>query len=421
MKRQILSITVLFLFIIIFSCKKDKTPEETPNSNPSCEIISPIEGQEFRKGETVLISIDAEDNDGGITEVRFYVDDIGINSLSSFPYNYTWITTEQSIGIHRIKAASYDNSGNKKTDEISINILEREIIPVANFSSNLVTGMEPLLVNFTDLSENSPTSWLWNFGDGNTSIEQNPSHLYENDGYYNVSLRAENWSGFDTLTKTDYILVGDVGGGEPCPGTPTITYENQTYNTVQLGSQCWLRENLNVGIMIDGSSDMQDNDIIEKYCYNNDESNCDIYGGQYRWAEAMQHSIQEEEQGICPSGWHIPSDDEWKSLEGFLGMSSFDYDDTGWRGIDQGEEMKSTSNWYEYGNGNNSSGFSGLPGGYITLGGLSDFLYESSFWWSSSENNSASAWSRGLDYRYDNICRNSDAKNYGFFIRCIKN
>jgi uncharacterized protein (TIGR02145 family) len=105
--------------------------------------------------------------------------------------------------------------------------------------------------------------------------------------------------------------------GEPCPGVPTVTYEGKIYNTVQIDNQCWLKENLDVGTMIrsDSASHNQlDNNVIEKYCYDNDVLNCDKYGGLYQWDEAMKYTTTEGAQGICPSGWHIPTNDEFATL-----------------------------------------------------------------------------------------------------------
>jgi uncharacterized protein (TIGR02145 family) len=102
----------------------------------------------------------------------------------------------------------------------------------------------------------------------------------------------------------------------PCPGMPTVEYEGQVYNTIQIFSQCWLKENLNVGMMIPEAKDQSNNGIIEKYCYNNEPDSCAKYGGLYRWDEMMQYTTQQGTQGICPPGWHLPTDEEWKVLEG---------------------------------------------------------------------------------------------------------
>jgi uncharacterized protein (TIGR02145 family) len=154
------------------------------------------------------------------------------------------------------------------------------------------------------------------------------------------------------------------------PGCPP-TVEDQdgnTYKTVQIGDQCWMAENLNVGVMVDsvdtGSthSDVSDNGTIEKYCYDNDPANCETDGGLYDWNEAMQYTTEEGTQGICPAGWHIPTDEEWKTLEMQLGMSQTEADDTGWRGTDEGDKLK-VPDKCEGGENCNASLFGGLLAG----------------------------------------------------------
>jgi len=81
-----------------------------------------------------------------------------------------------------------------------------------------------------------------------------------------------------------------------------------------IGTRCWLKENLNAGLMIDSSQSMQDNGYFEKYCYHNNVDSCAKYGGLYQWDEIMQYTTQQGVQGICPPGWHVPTDAEWTSL-----------------------------------------------------------------------------------------------------------
>ena len=81
--------------------------------------------------------------------------------------------------------------------------------------------------------------------------------------------------------------------------------DDRWYESVQIGEQCWMAENLNAGIQIDGMNDQTDNDTIEKYCYDNLESNCDHFGGLYQWNEAMLYSVIPGVQGICPDGWYL--------------------------------------------------------------------------------------------------------------------
>jgi hypothetical protein len=91
--------------------------------------------------------------------------------------------------------------------------------------------------------------------------------------------------------------------------------------TVTIGNQVWMTENLDVGTMITGVTDMTDNGILEKYCYDDDPANCAIYGGLYQWDEMMQYVNTGGVQGICPVGFHLPTDIEWQTLELHLGMS----------------------------------------------------------------------------------------------------
>ena len=94
---------------------------------------------------------------------------------------------------------------------------------------------------------------------------------------------------------------------KPCPGILSVNYGGSTYRTVQIGSQCWLSENLNVGSMVKSGSGQINNNTIEKYCYNDQTANCQKYGALYHWSEAMQYDTSEGSKGICPAGWHVPT------------------------------------------------------------------------------------------------------------------
>lgn len=208
-----------------------------------------------------------------------------------------------------------------------------------------------------------------------------------------------------------------------------ITYEGQVYNTVEIGTQCWFKENLNVGNKIIGTNSQSNNGQIEKYCYDNDEANCTLYGGLYQWDEIMNYTTAEGTQGICPSGWHIPTDNEWKILEGSTdtqyAIGDPEWDLTGLRGYDAGKRLKDSNGWYQWGNGNNSSYFTAKPGGYFNpnaYGFFVDITKRSSFWTSSElEAGSNSAYFRDMHYSWDNIYRQSQGKITGLNVRCIKN
>jgi uncharacterized protein (TIGR02145 family) len=211
-----------------------------------------------------------------------------------------------------------------------------------------------------------------------------------------------------------------------CPGTPTVEYEGHVYNTIQVFSQCWLKENLNAGTMILGTMEQSNNGTIEKYCYNNEPDSCTKYGGIYQWNEMMQYTTQQGAQGICPPGWHLPTDEEWKVLEGAVD-SQYGIGDPEWdivydfRGFDAGTNLKTTSGWYINGNGADLFGFSGLPGGYHYGYGPFFSVGFYGYYWSSKENESYNAWFRGLGHSGSGVDRNDyGGKEDGFGVRCLR-
>jgi len=148
-----------------------------------------------------------------------------------------------------------------------------------------------------------------------------------------------------------------------------IDRDGNYYNVVTIGTQTWMAENLNTGTKIDllsyALTDTMNNSEIEKYCYDNDEINCDIYGGLYTWWEMMDYPLPGFDpesiiQGICPDGWHIPKFTEWANMINILGMNS------GGKVKDTGTVEDGDGYWYAPNSGaTNESGFTALPGGGI--------------------------------------------------------
>lgn len=172
---------------------------------------------------------------------------------------------------------------------------------------------------------------------------------------------------------------------------------------------------------------MEDNDTIEKYCYGNNHTNCENYGGLYIWDEMMQYSTQQGIQGICPPDWHIPTDEEWKILEGVAdsqyGIGNQIWNIYGLRGYDAGKNLKTTSGWSGNGNGTDLFGFSGLPGGgYLYNTGNFYYIGLVNLYWTSTEGNTSSAWNRYFKYDTPAVDRDyGDNKGFGFNVRCIRN
>lgn len=231
-------------------------------------------------------------------------------------------------------------------------------------------------------------------------------------------------SGFLDTLKSSESYSFQFAYNIPCPSMPTISYEGQVYNTVQIFSQCWLKENLNAGTMIQVDQNMTNNGIIEKYCYNNEIDSCDKYGGLYSWNELMQYvTYQEGVRGICPPGWHIPKDIEWKILEGVAdsqyGITDAEWDKFQYRGYDAGLNLKSSHGWMNDGNGVDLFGFAGLPAGGINNNGFSG-ISAGGAWSSSTYASYDRAIFRGLVFLSPKISTNANGRSATSSVRCVK-
>lgn len=187
--------------------------------------------------------------------------------------------------------------------------------------------------------------------------------------------------------------------------------DGQIYQTISTGTQCWMKQNLNVGIMLPSSKFQSDNDTVEKHCYGHNLENCNTYGGLYKWSEAMDYTTDEGTQGICPDGWHFPADGEWDILVAYIGSSST-----------AGGKMKETgtSHWASPNTGaTNESGFTGLPGGYLLA--TSNYLGYQAWFWASTMYNPVSARFRQLRYDESNINRLYWDMVAELSVRCLKN
>ncbi|MFY9591892.1 MAG: fibrobacter succinogenes major paralogous domain-containing protein, partial [Bacteroidales bacterium] len=197
-------------------------------------------------------------------------------------------------------------------------------------------------------------------------------------------------------------------------GTFIDSRDNTEYSWVQIGSQTWMAENLKYLPSVVGPGTGSNS---EAYCYvygydgtsisaAKATENYATYGVLYNWTAAMNGAESSDAnpsgvQGICPDGWHLPSDAEWKQLEMYLGMSETDVNSTGWRGTVEGGKLKEagTTHWADPNAGaNNESGFTALPGGFRNYYGYFYVVSHGGYWWSSTEGSTDRAWYRLLDY-----------------------
>ena len=400
MKKGLIFISLIsllsFILVVFQGCKKD-------NEDPNCSITSPISAQQITKGEIVTILAVASDPNGTISEVQFYIDDIKVGTVVNSPYNFEWNTSNASIGNHIIKATCFDNDNASASDQIDVTIVDStNQLPICSITSPLpsqqITTGETITISAVatdtdgtisevqffvdDIKVGTVTSSPYNY-EWNTSGESLGNHILKATCFDNNNISA-----------SDQIEVGIIEE----PITMTDTRDGQKYTIVEIGNQTWFAKNLNY-------------ETGDSWWYDDSESNGEVYGRLYTWDSA---------QIACPEGWRLPSDDDWKVLEMQLGMSESEANsDELWRGTNEGDKMKSTSGWNNNGNGTNSSGFNGLPGGfyatnYASIGDVAGF-------WTSSEKSNTSAWERGLDSNNSKVFRFDPPKSSRFSVRCIKN
>lgn len=326
----------LFFLLALMACKR--------NSSPTCIIIAPTEGQSIEKGSTLFVSVDASDNDGFITEVRIYLNDMGVQAIKEFPFNFEVSTSDYVAGEYTLKAVAKDNEGAEDIDYVRIQIAE-------------------------------------------------PSSVYD--------------------------------------------YEGNAYEMIAIGEQVWMAENLRstkysngtpIEIMEDQTQWDEAAPTAKYYCwYENNESLGEIYGALYTWAAAMNgapgsDAIPSGVQGVCPDGWHLPSDEEFMVLERTLGMTEEEMNDNMYRGTVEGGMLKEqgTSYWSTPNAGaTNETGFSGLPGGARDSAGVFYNNGFAAYFWLASGGDIMATF-RSLVADRSTIESNGNFNNWGYSVRCVR-
>ena len=198
------------------------------------------------------------------------------------------------------------------------------------------------------------------------------------------------------------FVIARNGGNNDCGKDGTAG----SCKTVEIGTQIWMAENLN-------------REIGNSWCYDNKNYNCDIYGRLYDWSTAMGISSSYnsskwgeddvKHQGICPSGWHLPSKADWDILVTYAG------------GYDKaGKKLKSAYGWYGNGDGTDDYGFSALPGGNRGSDGNFDNAGNRGSWWTATEGGGNNAYYRLMRYDGDYVLNYYGNESFGCSVRCVK-
>jgi uncharacterized protein (TIGR02145 family) len=391
-----------------------------------------------------------DENDVGLAgiQLQLYVSSNIFNATSgsdgSFIFNnVTGVEENNQLPTGYLVSENFPNPFNPRT-RISITLPERENVKVEVFNllgqsvAGVIEETFEAGTNYIDIELNGLPNGFYisriTLGDKYTVVKKmmliyGSQHLIASGGTINAQLNKSNSTyletNLDSLVATSNIIgwktftnlpilsdstldLGNLTIERFCPGTPTVLYEGKTYHTVQIKSQCWLKENLDVGTRIDGAQEQTNDGTIEKYCYYNSTANCNTYGGLYQWNEAMQYDTIEGTKGICPGGWHIPTYEEFVILR--ISVNN------------DGNVLKREDQGTGSGQGTNASGFSALLAGERDPGGGSfgslDYL---AIIWCSTESSTAD-FSYPM-YLYDSsssIVLGYGLKDGGFSVRCLK-
>jgi uncharacterized protein (TIGR02145 family) len=184
-----------------------------------------------------------------------------------------------------------------------------------------------------------------------------------------------------------------------CNNNLTDVRDSKQYPTVQIGVQCWMAADLDYGNTVPSSSMQRDNCVVEKYCFNDNPANCATYGGLYQWDELMTFDNTAAVQGLCPPGWHIPTEPEWGALFNFYISNGF-----------AGAALKFTG----------FSGYNALLNGTSFNNSVWSFSGFATMLWSSTSHGPYKAWAHGMNTFNPSVSFYPSYRDNAFPVRCLK-
>jgi uncharacterized protein (TIGR02145 family) len=419
MKKHLL---FLIISLVTFNaCNKDNNPVNSENLNaPS--LISPLNnssdapisltlswsGMTGVTGYSLQVATDSSFSNISIIADNIHALNYQITGLNKATAYYWKVNATADTGKSEWSETWKFTTGDKLTTILlsPINNSNNIYLPTTFYWKSV-----PGATSYTLQVAINSTFTLFLYDQGNIEDTSYQVSLLKPLTHYFWRVSVNNNSGsFDWSTPNfEFTTASGSNTGTPCAGIPTVTYSGKLYHTVQIGDQCWLKENLNAGTMISGNNIQTNNNIIEKFCYQDNILNCDIYGGLYQWDEAMEYNPRGNNvQGICPSGWHIPTNIEFNSLATTVNNN--------------GNSLKAISQGTGAGAGTDSSGFSIILSGYHAIqSGYADLGSYTNFWTSidSDTTNAIVMWLWGGDSKIN--MNPSHGSKDGFSLRCIKN
>ena len=362
--------------------------------------------QQFLQYDSVSVSIydlalscGAEANNsyhlsGSMDDVRIYNRALPIEEIQSLYHEWGWELTE---GVYNITVQQRVD-GSQLVD-IHYNLSGDSLYYQVSLEASLDGGM-----NYSHVSNAT----------GDVSFGVTPW----SDKHILWDIGSQYSNQFSSSTR---VRINAIANDTP-PGA-MVDIDGNVYQTIQIGNQVWMAENLSVTHYRNGDpipTDWPSYSGAHALYNNNANNEVETYGALYNWYAVV------DSRNIAPTGWHIPTDAEWKELEMYLGMSQTVADQSGWRGTNEGSKLAgNTALWNdgalednpEFGNFN----FTALPGGHCDPSSLTfSYMGTDGYFWSSSESSTSESLSRDLNYQVSSVARGGNYKRYGFSVRCVR-
>ena len=404
------SLPIVLLILVLTGCGKQQ-------HLPVCQLrVAPLEGTLHT--HFLFSVVDCSDAGNPVYAIKFRWDmeSDGIwDTEFSYDREIGWVFT--SPGAYTVRMQAIDPSGQSVTLNCKIRVEERNEVPMPwlKFSMYKTSVATEVVLDGSetwdeeDPVENMLFRWdlesdgVWDTGYRNSPVLL---HRFAISGNYTVTMQVMDTDSATGIINRDITVINSTNIYDHL----FDSRNSRDFATVKIGDRWWMAENLDYGEPVTLDASPGNNEVTEMFVYRNFPDNRTRYGGLYLWGEAMNYDYREQSPGVCPAGWHIPDDSEWKELERSLGILPEVLDDVSPnRGDPAGTMLKIDG----------SSGFeAGLFGFIPIVRDFAGFGVNAGFW--SSSGDSTGVLVRTIKINSGGIQRSRQPNNFAFAVRCVK-